>query len=54
MSASKVQRRVQAAGRVGWLLRNPCTVSEVAKSYSLVPQTVGLLGEQVEEDSFRY
>ena len=41
MSASKVQRRVQTAGRVGWLLRNPCTISEVAKSYGLVPQTVG-------------
>ena len=41
MSASKVQRRVQTAGRVGWSLRSPCTISEVAKSYGLVPQTVG-------------
>ena len=41
MSASKVQRRVQTAGRVGWSLRSPCTISEAAKSYGLVPQTVG-------------
>ena len=27
----------------------PCTISEVAKSYSLVPQTVRMLGEQMEK-----
>ena len=30
-------------------MRNPCTISEVAKSYGLVPQTVRMLGEQMEE-----
>ena len=30
------------------------TISDVAKSYGLVPQTVRMLGEQVEENPFRY
>ena len=29
------------------------TISDVAKSYSLAPQTVRMLGEQVEENPFR-
>ena len=29
------------------------TISEVAKSYGLVPQTVRMLGEQMEENPFR-
>ena len=34
-------------------MKNPRTISDVAKSYSLAPQTVRMLGEQVEENPFR-
>ena len=51
----QLSRAKSSNSRSCWrALRNPCTISEVAKSYSLVPQTVRMLGEQMEENPFRH
>lgn len=54
MSAAKYSEEFKQQVVSGGRWETPARPAEVAKSYGLVPQTVRMLGEQVEEKLFRH